>query len=125
MNEQDTRLVTLPEGFNLPTNTGLHGDMLFFEMGSHQMTTEPPKFEGPSVTFTYTCWDSNEGAVIIKYTNIDGDDAAPSWGDPEAPWDVEITTGSDVWGLNQTRSAINDACDLHEALRREPAGARD
>lgn len=110
--------VTLPEGFTIPVNMGLHGDTQFFEGDTVQLTVSEPKFEGETVSFEYRAWDSNEGTVLIKFINIDGDDAESTIGDADSSWDVEITTGSDVWGLRDTQGAINDAIELHVALGR-------
>lgn len=110
-------IITLPADFDIPTNMGLHGDTLFFELDEHQLTTAEPRYNGDTVTFSYRGWDSDEGEVLIAYTTIDGSDAeAPA---EDAGWDVSVTTGSDVWGLADTQAAINDAIRLHHALGRD------
>lgn len=99
--------------------------MLFFEMGNcFQFTTAEPEFEGDRVHFRYVSHDSDEGEVRITYVNINGDDARATWGDPEVTFDVEITTGSDVWGLESTQDAINEAVKLHRALGRDDPNNR-
>lgn len=109
-------IIELPADFPISINAGLHGDMLFFEMSSHQMTTCEPTFAGDKVHFSYECHDSDEGGVTITYQTICGSDA----GSPDAEgFDVEIMTGSDVWSLSDTASAVADAIALHIALGRD------
>jgi hypothetical protein len=117
MNKRAQSLIALPEGFAIPTNPGLHGDMLFFELESHQLTTSEPKVDGDKVHFFYYGWDSDEGQVTITYQTISGSPAdAPV---VDEGWDVEITTWSDVWGLADTLGAVQDAVKLHQALGRD------
>lgn len=108
-------LHTIAAGFPFPTNMGLHGDLQFFEMPNHQMTAPDPVSEGDTITFTYICYDSDEGEVNIAFKTICGSDAS----DPDAEgFDVIITTGSDTWDVAETASAVADAVALHAALGR-------
>lgn len=116
MDTHDNSIIALPAGFSILTNAGLNGDMQIFEMGDHQMTTGEPRCWGDNEHFVYQCHDSDEGSVTITYQahsacGADGDGA----------WDVIITTGSDVWGLAESASAVSDAVALHKALGRDKA----
>jgi hypothetical protein len=105
--------ITLPADFPFRTNAGLHGDMQFFEMPSFQLTYEGMKVEDDRATFTYQGWDSEEGQVMITYVSTGG---APAVAGHVDGFDVEISTGSDVWDLTDTQNAITDAIALHVAL---------
>ena len=124
MNEKfDPIAVSLPADFPFKTNAGLQGNMQFFVTSDdHQMTVSAPVYEGDRVSFVYRCWDSDEGSVSISYVTASG--AGAENPDPEETWDVEISSGSDVWGLNETATAVRDAIALHRALARDVPFAR-
>lgn len=107
--------VALPEGFPFKTNMGNRGDILFFEVNGRYIRTFEPQYRDQDgiVQFTYESPDSDEGTVTIRYQSITGDPADQT---PDGEFDVEILTGSDVWGLAQTQQAILDAIALHTAL---------
>lgn len=112
-------ILALPEGFSITTNTGLHGDMQFFEVSEdHQMTATLPIVKEDSEAFAYYGHDSDEGCVVITYVTICG---SPADSPDVEGWDVEISSGSDVWGLTETSTAIRDAIKLHKALGRDKA----
>jgi hypothetical protein len=118
-----TITIELPESFPFKTNMGLHGDTQFFEVSAdHQMTIAEPVYEGDKIHFVYQCWDSDEGSVTISYQTISGEDAMTP--EEDEGWDVEITSGSDVWGLAETAAAVRDAVALHTALGRDVPFAR-
>jgi hypothetical protein len=108
--------VNLPEGFAIPVNPGLHGDMQFFELGGTHYTVCRPYYDEHKVHYFYQAHDSDEGLVTISYVNIDENNAETAG--PDDSWDVEISTGSDVWGLERTTQAVADAVKLHSALGR-------
>lgn len=107
-----------PEGFPFPINHGLHPDahgLVFFETGEHQFFYEGVKVDDYSVTFTYSTTDSDDGQVFISFVLIHG--STRDVPDSEAQFaDVQITTGSDVWGLEDTADAVREAVSLHRAL---------
>lgn len=116
MSFKEITKIELPAVFPFATNAGLHGDMLFFETGEHQMTISEGLVVADSISFEYRCYDSDEGTVTITYRAICG---SPADADDVEGWDVEVHTGSDVWGLAETASAIAEAIALHKALGRD------
>lgn len=113
-------IISLSPAFAIPTNPGLHGDMQFFEVSDdHQMTVCAPFCDRDTQSFVYQCHDSDEGSVTITYRTHSGDDAETA--ERSEGWDVEVNTGSDVWGLAETATAIRDAVTLHKALGRDKA----
>lgn len=119
----------LPAGFPFPTNTGLHGDMLFVEMKSDlQFTISEPIFDendAYSVAFRYQSYDSDEGSVTITYQALSDTAREQIESDNREDWDVEISAGSDVWGTMRTAQAISEAVALHYALGRNLNPQRD
>lgn len=67
-----------------------------------------------SRSFTYSCYDSDEGEVRIRYEDIH--QQPPSTWDKETSFDVVVATGSDSWDLTMTQKAINAAIALHRHL---------
>lgn len=99
----------------IATNNGLHGNMLFYEVDHDlQFTVSGPvenRDEG-TVTFTFTSHDSDEGEVFITYWATSGNLSQPD----DDGFDVRISTCSDVWDLERTQQAINEAIRLHRHL---------
>jgi len=116
----DSIIISLSPAFAIPTNPGLHGDMQFFETSAdHSMTVCAPFCEGDTQHYFYACHDSDEGMVTISYQTHSGEDAECA--ERSETWDVTISTGSDVWGLAETGTAVRDAIALHKALGRDKA----
>lgn len=112
-------IIALPEGFAISTNPGLHGDMQFFEVSDdHMLTVYEPSTKDDTLTYVYSGHDSDEGSVTIDYRTTCGSPADGSEGEPDG-WDIEISSGSDVWGLEEHSTAIRDAIKLHKALGRD------
>lgn len=99
----------------IQTNTGLHGNMLFYEMDHRLQFTAPTEPivspDRDSIHFEYVSHDSDEGVVEIVYWSISG-----NVDDPDGGWDVQIKTASDVWDLERTQQAVNEAIRLHRHL---------
>lgn len=90
----------------------LLGKALLAAVGENDVETEPKHW----LDMGYLCHDSDEGQVTISYVTTCGSDADS----PEADgWDVQISSGSDGWGLAEHGSAVRDAIKLHKALGRD------
>lgn len=105
--------VNIPSDFPASIERYESNGHMIFVMPTIQLSASEPVYEGDTITFTYSAFDSEEGDVMLVLRDQNGEDARTA-----EYFDAEIQTGSDCWDFEDTVSAINDALALHKALGR-------
>jgi hypothetical protein len=78
------------------------------------LAAHAPNFNGDTVNFVYEFFDSDEGSVSISYRTHSGCEVRE---EEDHAFDVEVTTGSDVWGIDETVHAIRCAYVIHKMVQ--------